>query len=147
MKKTHTSLSPVTNILLTITWGGIAALLFFVIRPHVPFIIAVVGAGLGIAGGIMQHLSIKEAASRFLGTSSLMEVRRAFKTTTWGSRYIAWIYISKIVLALLSIILIRSPLYSVVIGYIAGYMSFMFVREIITIRDAFYLHGLNRKVM
>ena len=142
MAKTHASLSPITNILLTIVWGAIAGILFFVVEPHVPPAFAIVGAVLGAVCGVMQHLSFKEATNGFTTASSLLDVRRAFKSTSWGSRYIWWLYFSKVVLAVLAFLLIRQPLLGIIFGYLAGYMSLMFVRELVTLRDAFYLQRL-----
>ncbi len=87
----------------------------------------------------MQHWSITQVPNQFVTASDMIEVRRAFKGTIWGKRYISWIYFSKITLAILSLVLIHSPLFHVILGYIAGYMAFMFVRELITLPDAFYL--------
>jgi uncharacterized membrane protein YraQ (UPF0718 family) len=143
MAKTHTSLSPATNIVLTIVWGAIAAYLVFVFDPHVPLIIAVVGAMLGAVGGVMQHLSFKEATNGFTNSSSLLDVRRAFKATSWGSRYISWLYFSKFVLAVLAFLVIRQSLLEIILGYLAGYMSLMFAREVVTLRDTFYLKRLT----
>src|SRR5437870_12666039 len=116
MAKTHASLSPTTNILLTIAWGAVAAILLFVIEPHVPLTIGLVGALLGAAGGVMQHLSFAQATSGFSAASTLLDVRRALKATTWGSRYISWLYFSKVVLAVLAFFLIRQPLLGIVFG-------------------------------
>jgi len=139
MAKPHSSLSPTTNILLTFAWAAVAALFLFVIEPHSPIILAVIGA----VGGVMQHLSFKEATKGFSAASSLMEVRRAFKATQWGSRYIRFLYFSKFVLIALSFLHIRQPLLSVIFGYLAGYFTLMFVREIVTLRDTFFLQRLS----
>jgi hypothetical protein len=143
MAKSNASLSPTTNILLIIVWGLLAAYLVFVAEPHVPVIFALVGAALGASGGVMQHLSIKEASNGFTNASSLLDVRRAFKTTSWGRRYIWWLYLSKLVLALLAFLAIRHPLLAIILGYGAGYFSLMLSREIVTLRDTFYLKRLS----
>jgi len=142
MAKTHASLSPAANIFLMIVWGAIAGILFFVVKPHVPLALALGGAMLGAVCGVMQHLSFKEATSGFTSASSLLDVRRAFKSTSWGSRYIWWLYLSKVVLAVFTFLLIRQPLLGLILGYLAGYMSLMFVRELVTLRDTFYLQRL-----
>jgi len=123
-------------------WGAIAAYLVFGFEPHVPLVVAVVGGLLGVAGGIMQHLSIKEATNGFTSALSMLDVRQAFKSTLWGSRYISLLYFSKFALAVLAFLVIRHPLLEIVLGYLAGYMSLMFLREIVTLRDTFYLQGL-----
>ena len=143
LTKPHASLSPTTNILLTIVWGAVAVILLFVVEPHVPLAIGLVGAGLGAAGGVMQHLSFAQATAEFGVAASLLDVRRALKATTWGSRFITWLYFSKAVLAVLAFLLIRQPFLSVVLGYLAGYMSLMFVRELVTLRDTFHLQRIS----
>ena len=143
MAKTHASLSPFANIVLTIVWGAVAGILFFAVEPHVPLAIALVGAVLGAISGIMQHLSFKEATNGFTAASSFLDVRRVFKSTSWGNRYIWWLYLSKAVLAVLAFLLILHPLLSIILGYLAGYMSLMFVRELVTLRDTFFLQRLT----
>ena len=91
----------------------------------------------------MQHLSFKEATNGFMTASSLLDVRRAFKATSWGNRYISWLYFSKFVLAVLAFLVIRQPLLGIILGYLAGYMSLMFAREVVTLRDTFYLQRLT----
>ena len=143
MPKPHSSLSPTTNILLIFAWAAVAAAFLFVVQPHAPIALAVVGAVLGAVGGIMQHLSITQASNGFSAAATLLEVRSALKATPWGSRYIRFLYFSKFVLIALAFVLIRQPLYGVIFGYLAGYFSLMFVREVITLRDTFFLHRLS----
>ena len=143
MAKPHTTLSPTINLLLIAVWGAVALVLLFVIEPNVPLAIALVGAGLGAVGGIMQHLSFTQAASEFRSAASLLDVRRALKATTWGSCFIAWLYFSKAVLVILAFLLIHQPFLRVVLGYLAGYISLMFVRELVTLRDTFHLQRLS----
>ena len=143
MSKPHSSLSPTTNVLLIFAWAAVAAVFLFVVEPHAPVIIAVVGAVLGAVGGVMQHLSFTQATKGFSAASTLPEVRSAFKATTWGTRYIRFLYFSKFVLIALAFVLVRQPLFAVIFGYIAGYFSLMFVREVVTLRDTFLLHRLS----
>ncbi len=143
MPKPHTSLSPRTNILLIFVWAAAAAALFFVIEPHAPIMLGVIGALLGAVGGIMQHLGLQEASASFTTTSSLLDVRSALKATTWGRRYIRFLWSCKLVLLVLAFVFIREPLFAVLFGYLAAYVSLMFVREIVTLRDTFFLHRLS----
>ena len=101
------------------------------------------GSALGAVGGVLQHLSLKVATNGFTTASSLLDVRRVFKATSWGSRYISWLYFSKGVLAIFAFLLIRQPLLSIILGYLAGYFSLMFVRELVTLRDTFHLQRLT----
>ena len=143
MSKPHASLSPTTNILLLFAWAAVAAIFLFVIQPHAPILLGVVGAVLGAIGGVMQHLSFTQATKGFSAATTLLEVRSAFKATTWGTRYIRFLYFSKFVLIALAFVLVRQPVLAVIFGYIAGYFSLMFVREVITLRDTFSLHRIS----
>jgi protein-S-isoprenylcysteine O-methyltransferase Ste14 len=143
MSKPHSSLSPTTNILLIFAWAAAACAFLFFIEPRCPVILAVVGAILGAIGGIMQHLSLTQATDGFSAAASLLEVRSALKATPWGTRYIRFLYFSKFVLIGLAFLLVRQPLLGIFFGYLAGYFSLMFVREVVTLRDAFFLHRLS----
>jgi hypothetical protein len=143
MSKAHSTLSPKTNIRFILAWGATAVIFLFVVEPHVPVAFVVLGAALGAVGGVMQHLSFTQASASFAAASSLIDVRRALTATTWGTRYIYWLYFTKIVLAALAFWLVRSPLLNVVFAYLAGYAALMFVRELVTLRDTFVLSHLD----
>lgn len=145
MAKTHSSLSPTANIFAIMAWGTVAVILFLLIEPTIPLAIGIAGMFLGAVGGVMQHLSFRQATDAFAHTSSLLDVRKAFTSTSWGSRYISWLYLSKIVLAIIAFFLIRHDLIHILLGYLAGYMSLMFARELVTLRDTFYLQRLTDK--
>jgi hypothetical protein len=142
-RKTHTTLSPRTNLLLISVWAIAIVSAFMIVQPRLPFTLAVAGALCGAVAGIMQHLSIRHDPRAFLASSSLMGVRRALTNTAWGRRYIAWLYFSKFALILITFLLIRKPLPQVLFGYLTAYFSLMLVRDIITLRDTFALHGLR----
>jgi len=142
MAKLHSSLSPTTNILFLIVWAAVAALFLFVVEPHAPILLAVMGAVLGVIGGVMQHWSFAQAAQGFSAASTWLEVRRALKATPWGARYIRFLFFSNCVLMAFAFGLVRQPLSGVLCAYLAGYFSFMFAREIVTLRDTFLLHRL-----
>jgi hypothetical protein len=141
--KTHTTLSPRTNLLFIAVWAIAVASAFVVIQPRLPFVLAMVGGLCGALAGIMQHLSIRHDPHGFLAASSLMGVRRALTNNAWGRSYIDWLYFSKFALVLISFLLIRRPLLQVLFGYLAAYFSLMFVRDIITLRDTFALYRLS----
>jgi hypothetical protein len=72
-----------------------------------------------------------------------MGVRRAFTSTPWGRKYIAWLYFCKVVLLLIAFLMIREPIFRVVLGYLAAYCSLMLVRDAVTLRDTYLLHSLG----
>jgi hypothetical protein len=121
-RKIHSSLSPRTNVLLICTWAVVTAFAFFVLSPHLPFGLGIAGGLLGAAAGICQHLSLNQNPEEFLSASSLMDVRRGLTSNRWGRTYIACVYVSKIALAILAFILIKTPLYRVVLGYAVAYI-------------------------
>ncbi len=116
---------------------------FLVVQPRLPVTIGLVGGLLGALAGTMQHLSISQAPSRFMAASSLIGVRRALTSTTWGRKYIVWLYFCKVVLLLIAFMLIREPLSRVVLGYLTAYFSLMLVRDAVTLRDTYVLHKLG----
>lgn len=141
--KTHTTLSPRTNLLFISIWAIVVVSAFVIVQPRLPFTLAMAGGLCGALAGIMQHLSISHDQRGFLAASSLMGVRRALTNTAWGRRYIAWLYFSKFALIVITFLVIRKPLPQVLFGYLAAYFSLMLVRDIITLRDTFALHGLR----
>ena len=143
-RKPHTSLSPITNIGLTIVWGAVAAALFFVVSPQLPIAIGFIGLVLGAVCGILQHLSIRQAISGFAGASSLLDVRRALTSNSWGRRYIAWFYFSHAALVISTVLLIQQPIMYILLGYLGGNMSLKFARELVTLRDTFQLQRYHQ---
>jgi len=123
MSKTHASLSPGMNAILTVVWAVFVVSAFLLVQPRLPLTLSLAGGVLGAAAGVMQHLSIKQDPNRFVAASSLMGVRRALTSTPWGRKYIAWLYFCKVVLILVAFALIREPLYRVLLGYLVAYAS------------------------
>jgi hypothetical protein len=116
---------------------------FLIVEPRLPLTLGLVGGLLGALAGTMQHLSISQDPSRFTAASSLMGVRRALTSTAWGCKYIVWLYFCKVALLLIAFMLIREPLFRVVLGYLAAYFSLMLVRDAVTLRDTYVLHRLG----
>jgi len=141
--KSHATLSPRTNLLLLFIWAMGVVFAFFLLQPRLPVTLGLVGGLLGAVAGTMQHLSISQDPTRFVAASSLMGVRRALTSTAWGRKYIAWLYFCKVVLLLIAFLLIREPLYRIVLGYLAAYFSLMLVRDAVTLKDTFVLHRLG----
>jgi hypothetical protein len=141
--KSHTTLSPRTNVLLLFVWAIGVVFAFFVFQPRLPVALGLVGGLLGAVAGTMQHLSISRDPSRFVAASSLMGVRHTLTSTEWGRKYIAWLYSCKVGLLLIAYLLIREPLYRIVLGYLAAYFALMLVRDAVTLKDTYVLHRLG----
>jgi len=135
MSKTHASLRLSNNILFIILWAVAASVFLFILEANAAITLAIVGGGFGAIAGLMQHMSLAQATDKFATASSLLGVRRAFTGTSWGSRYILWLYICKLALIVIAFGLIRRPLLRVAVGYLGAYTSLMFVRELVTLRD------------
>jgi hypothetical protein len=144
MSSTHASLRPVYNLLFIILWAVASVFFLFIVKPHVPMMLAIVGGGLGAMGGLMQHMSFTQATDGFAAASSLLEVRRALKATPWGGRYIWWLYFCKLVLIVIAFALIRGPLLQVVVGYLGGYFALMLIRDLVTFRDTIVLDRFRK---
>lgn len=144
MATLHASLNPRYNTLFIYLWGVGSILFGLPLKPQPQAALIFLGCLAGFVIGWMQHLSISEAAHEFVGPSSLLEIRRVFKSTNWGRRSIAWLYLSKLLLALLSILLVRKPLSHILCGYLVAYFALMFVRDIVTLRDTRRLAKLAR---
>jgi hypothetical protein len=141
--KSHVTLSPQTNVLLLFVWVIGVVFAFLVVQPRLPLALGFAGGLLGAVAGTMQHFSIHQDPSRFVDASSLMGVRSALTSTAWGRKYIAWLYFCKVVLLVIAFLLIREPLYRVVLGYLAAYFSLMLVRDAVTLKDTFVLRRLG----
>jgi len=133
-------LSPRTNLLLIVAYAAAVVSAFLSLQPRLPLTLALVGALLGTVAGLMQHFSIMQSPEKFSSAVSLMGVRRAFTSTLWGRKYIAWLYLSKAILAVTAFLLIRGPLLRVVLGYLAGYWTLMLFRECVSFKAVIALH-------
>jgi hypothetical protein len=74
-----------------------------------------------------------------------MEIRRAMKATSWGSKYIVLLYVSKAILIALAIALSPRPVINIGYAYVTGYFSLMCVREIVTLKLTFELQQICRQ--
>jgi len=131
-------MKPLFNVMLIICWGIATMVFFFAVNPHpLPFLL--VGAMLGLVGGVMQTQSFKEG--NFLNAETMMEVRSQLKSTKWGKRYLYWLCGGSILLFIFVIIFSADP----VIVFLMGYFSMMFFREIVTLKSVFKLRKILLK--
>jgi len=87
----------------------------------------------------MQTLSFREAKSSFLDATSLLDVRVKLKETTWGKRYLTFLWAANAFLVVLALSYSPSPYWAVLVGY----FSLMFSREIVTLKSTFELNRLQ----
>jgi hypothetical protein len=127
-------------MLLIPVWALVAGLFVFLADAPASFALVLAGTVLGVAGGIIQHLGLVQASDALRAASSLLEVRRCFKSTRWGRRSIWFLYLSRLVLLALAFLIVRTALFNVLFSYLAGEYSLRFTRELVTLRDTFRLH-------
>ncbi len=139
MTKLHSTLRPSTNIILTILWGAVCLILFFSSSPR-PVILLLSGIIIGAVCGVLQLLSFNEARESFLDASTMIEVRNKLKATTWGRRYIYFLWGGNVLLVIIALKLTPN-LHSILVGYFA----LMFTRELITLKPSFELDKLKNK--
>lgn len=139
VSRPHRTLRPGTNITLIVVWGLAATALFLKGDPR-PFLLVGVGGFFGLLGGLMQTRAFEEARGAFLETSSLLEVRERLKATKWGKRYLMFLWGGNFTMGVLALAFTTNPVLSVLVGY----FTFMFIREIVTLKPTFELYRLQR---
>ncbi|MDD3814366.1 MAG: hypothetical protein PHZ02_06935 [Desulfocapsaceae bacterium] len=134
----HTTLRPITNIILIFLWFILGAICFK--GSGEPYILLILGLGFGTFAGIMQLLAFKEAKSEFLHPNTMMEVREVLKKTSWGKKYIYFLWSANIILVAIALYLPKSSMYTILVGY----FSLMFIRELITLKATYELADLGK---
>jgi len=143
MTKQHATLRPGANALLIVLWGGLATALFLTGKPY-PVLLTSVGALLGLLGGIMQSLSIRQAQESFLDATTMLEVRSKLKATAWGKRYLFLQWSGDALLLVLAVRFSGNRPLAILAGFSTGVFTRMFIREIITLKPTFELSRLRK---
>ena len=138
MSKLSKSLHFSTNIALIVAWG-LASVALMILTPIYPLYVLVPAVILGCVGGYMQVLSFEQAKHSFLTAESMLEVRKALKLTTWGKRYLYFLWGSQVVLVLLALSTSKTPIIAVLVGY----FSLMFARELVTLKSTIEINSAN----
>jgi len=134
----HLTLDARFNAALIVVWALAAGALLYLARPR-PLLLSGVGAAAGLVAGILQRKSVRLAPASFAEAKSAVEVRRAFKSNPPGRLSIGMVWITGI--GLLAIALLQEG--NALLGFVAGYVSFMFAREIVAFQA---LAGMRRNV-
>jgi hypothetical protein len=142
MNKIHTSLRPKTSIFQIVFWS-ILGLLFYDLCSSYPVVMILVGCSFGIAGGIMQTLSLREAGPSILETKTMPEIRAQLMLTTWGKRYVYFSWSGGVLLLAIAFCFSRSPFFAFALAYSTFYVA----REAITLLPLFYLHRMYLATM
>ena len=122
----HPSLTPTGNVLLAVLWAIVAAVLVFIFPEFMP--VAVVGLLFGVVAGVLQGRALDTHPEAFAEAADTRHVRNAFLSTRSGKAAIVVQWCSVAVILAMSLIFSRQRYF---ICAIAGYVSFMFVRELV----------------
>ncbi|MGZ3443793.1 MAG: hypothetical protein ACXVDD_29940, partial [Polyangia bacterium] len=83
----HASLRWPMSVLLIAIWSALA-LFSLRVSAGAAFVLIAPAMLVGLAGGAMQAASLRSAPETFRRARSAMDVRRAFRGTPWGARYL-----------------------------------------------------------
>lgn len=137
----HTSLRPQTNMKLLVFWIGGVLAVASVVSPT-PWLFFCLGAVLGVCAGTIQLRALRESAAGLLSARTTREVRCAVTSSRSGRVYLYVFWASMVVLFVLASFLLRGR---AVIGLIAGYSAFAFMRELLTLRGTIELQRPSKE--
>jgi len=124
MGKMHFTLTRRDNVAFIVIWGLVACSFIIWARPR-PFLAVVVGCTAGFVAGLLQRASVRSSPVLFAQATSALEVRRAFMSNRAGKTSIALLWATGLALVVLGLAGGGNPF----VAIIAGYVTFMFVRE------------------
>jgi hypothetical protein len=139
MRDIQTALKPSTNITLIIFSGLIIAVTFFNSSALQLFFV-LFGLIFGIAAGIIQVLSYRESPSRFISAQSMVEIRNVLIATNWGQKYIRLYWIGNGIFVIVQFYCHGNWL----INFLTMHFTFLFIRELITLRTTFDLQEMAK---
>ena len=137
----HTSLQPKTNAKLLVIWG-VVALIVAVVATPTPWLFIGGGLVLGAWAGIIQLRALRESAAALVATQTAMEVRRVLSSSRSGRLYLYAFWFSMVLLFALAFYFLRGR---AVVGLLAGYSAFAFMRELLTLRGTLALHRFSQE--
>lgn len=132
----HASLTPKANVRLIALWATIALLVAVFLAQAQLWLLFVIGSLLGIVAGLMQLRAINESSEELVAADSAMAVRRALKRSGWGKAYLVCFWLSSIGIVVVAIVVLKSEMFS---GWLAGYSSYAFARELVALPGTFAL--------
>lgn len=121
----HFTLTRRANVAFIVVWGLAASIFIILSRPR-PFLCAVIGCIAGLAVGLLQRGSVRASPDLFAQTKSALDVRRAFMSNRAGKASIALQWATGFALVVVGLAGSGNPF----VAAIAGYVTFMFVREV-----------------
>ena len=122
-----------------VIWSVVAIVVAFIASPT-PWLFLAVGVALGVCAGIIQLRALRESSASLLTAQTAMDVRRVLSSSRFGRLYLYALWSSLAVLFALAFYLLRGRAF---VGLLAGYSTFAFTRELLTLRGTFELHRLS----
>lgn len=116
--------------MLILVWGAVVAAFIFTSVPSTRALLIGIGAAFGLFAGLFQLRALHETKERFLSATTALEVRAAMMSSRSGRLATYTLYTAA------GILLLTAFTLNEVIGFglIAGYSSFAFVRECVTLK-------------
>jgi hypothetical protein len=137
----HSSLLPKTNLRLIGLWA-IAGMALAVFTTPVPWLLLAVGALLGTVSGIYQRQAMRASSAALRSANTSMEIRHVLKSSSPGRTYLFLLWISMLIVFGLAFWQYRDQ---VIVGWMAGYATYGFAREAITLRGTFELQAQEQQ--
>jgi hypothetical protein len=124
----HKSLTVGANRTLILMYAAGIALLTLV-TGNIVFTSCLIGAGFGIAAGLLQRRVLQTHADAFARTITAVDVRRVMTSSRAGTAAISMTWASGFVLLVLAMFFGQLALAGV--SWFAGFLTFMLVRDVI----------------
>jgi hypothetical protein len=125
----HKSLTRRNSIILITMWG-VGAAVFFAMHPAQALLPAAAGLAAGLVAGLLQARAIASAPAAFAATATASDVRRQFVASLPGKLSVAVMWAGALVIAWLTW---RFSLAFFGATFGAGYLTLMFVRDVVTL--------------
>ncbi len=123
--------------MLILVWGAVVGAFIFLPTHSTRALLIGIGAAFGFIAGVFQLRALHETKERFLSATTALEVRAVMMSSRSGRLATYTLY------AAAGILLLTAFTQNEVIGFelVAGYASFAFVRECLTLKGCI---GLQR---
>ena len=126
----HKSLTPRSNLVLILVWGAVVGAFMFSSTLPTRALLIGIGAAFGLFAGLFQLRALHETKERFLSATTALEVRAAMMSSRSGLLATYTLYAAAGILLLTAF----TQNEFIGLGLVAGYASFAFVRECLTIK-------------
>lgn len=126
----HKSLSVGSNRLVICVWAAGLTLLL-VVTGGIVWASVFLGAAFGIAAGVLQRAALRAQASAFAHSVTALDVRRVMTSSRPGKLALSLGWVCGLVLLPLAMLFQQGAL--VAASWFAGYLAFMFLRDLIAL--------------